>query len=143
MKNLGAHHLNNMIIFEKPKNITDTSYFVLTLSNGKEIYQNFESKTKYWEEVKKFLQSQNDLKIVGMRLIGRGKNIVMPTNQNGYFWGNKLIALYPSSLKVEFVGVGYYDGNSVFIRWFDKNNFNRTFTEERTKAKAGFFLIEN
>lgn len=140
------HLMNNMIMlnFEKSERITDTSYFVLQLSDGREIFQDFEPKIKQcWLRVQDFLQQNPNLAIVGMKLIARGRTFVLPSNQNGYFWGNKIIRVYPSKLQIDCVGIGYYDGNKVIVRWFSRNDFNKSIMEERSKSKAGFFLIEN
>ena len=60
----------------------------------------------------------------------------------GYFFGNKQHAIWggPQS---NYAGIGYYDGQKINVVWYKQPRFDHSFTEERTVANAGFFLIIN
>jgi hypothetical protein len=66
----------------------------------------------------------------------------MPPNQQGYFFGIRQHAVW-GGRQVNHIGIGYYDGQIINVGWYKQPLFNTSFTEERTVANAGFFLIKN
>lgn len=124
-------------------------YYVAELSNGKEIYQdNREKGVHAWIRLKQFLQVNPDLKIVGFRLMefntktNKSMSFDMEKNQKGYCFGKKMVKIFMGNVEVQGTCVGYYNGNIVKLFWISSDGEN-VGTEERTKEKAGFFLICN
>ena len=118
--------------------------FIASLSDGRTVIQDDRSGQKHaWGRLAKWMKNNTSISISNIRLQGpNGFNVAMPSNQNGYFFGKKQIAVWGSG-QANYVGVGYYDGQIVNVVWYKQPNFDHTATEERTAAKAGFFLIRN
>ncbi len=128
-------------------NVTDktpATRFLVSLSDGRTVIQDdLSGRKSAWIRLTEWLKANSDISISGLRLQGpNGVDISMPPNQKGYFWGNKQCAIWAGP-QHNYVGVGYYDGQKVNIVWHRQPNFNNSFTEERSVAKAGFFLIRN
>jgi len=122
---------------------TPKTRFLASLSDGRTVIQDERPNAKNaWIRLKKFIETNPGLSITGLRLQGPGgREYPMPPNQKGYFFGKKARKTFPGG-QATYVGVGYYDGNVVTIQWH-RENFSDSFTEDRTRQKAGFFLIEN
>lgn len=118
--------------------------FLASLSDGRTVIQNNCRDQKHaWIRLEKWLKSNPDISITEVRLQGPNNvDIKMPSNQKGYFYGQKQDAVWCGS-QSSFIGIGYYDGQIVNITWYRQPKFDQSFSEERTVAKAGFFLIEN
>lgn len=118
--------------------------FLASLSDGRTAIQQEGTGNKSgWVQLEKFLKENPSLKITGLRLQHpKISEVVMPSNQKGYFYGQKSLKVFPGG-QAHYIGIGYYDGNKVIIKWYRMPNFDSFKTEERAKEKAGFFLIEN
>ena len=118
--------------------------FLASLSDGRTVIQDDRPSERHaWARLAEWRKANPSISITGMRLQGpNGVDIKMPPNQNGYFFGQKQAAVWGGS-QSNFVGVGFYDGHSVNIAWHRQPSFDQSFTEDRTVAKAGFFLIQN
>ncbi len=118
--------------------------FLASLSDGTTaIQQNGTGRKSGWVNLKQYLKDNPGLKITGLRLQTKGRpEIVMPSNQKGYFFGNKSKRVFPGG-QAQYVGIGYYDGTIVTAKWYRAPFYDAFEVEERSKADAGFFLIEN
>lgn len=136
--------LDETLAFEITKD-TPSVRFIASLSDGRTVIQDdIHGQRAAWLRLTSFIKSNPHIKITCLRLQAPGNiDIAMPSNQKGYFFGNQLRAVYPPGTQVQHVGIGYYDGSKIAIRWFNTTRFQQTFTEDREKDKAGFFLIEN
>ena len=118
--------------------------FIASLSDGRTVIQDDRPKQKHAQtRLSEWLKVNKDINITGVRLQGpNGIDIKMPPNQTGYFFGHKTQAVWggPQS---NLIGIGYYDGQKILISWYKQPKFDQSLTEERSAAKAGFFLIEN
>jgi len=137
-------NLNDTVSFCVTKN-TPSIKFLASLSDGRTVIQDDIPNIKSaWIRLQDFLKANPDLKITCLRLQGPNNQMVdMPSNQRGYFFGNKVQKAFPFGGQIDSIGVGYYDGNNVHVRWYNTSNFKNLFNEQRTKAKAGFLLISN
>ncbi len=118
--------------------------FLASLSDGRTVIQDdLTGKKHAWSRLATWLKNNPGITITGLRLQGtRGFEVKMPANQQGYFFGNKLQAVWGGP-QFDYSGIGYYKGHVVNICWYKKPIFDSSFTEERTVEKAGFFLIKN
>lgn len=135
--------MNNkeLVSFEVPKN--QNKYYVATLSNGKEVFQDERKDAPHsWTRLKQFLQLNPDLKIIDFKLIEGNQSFDMPKLQKGYCFGKKMVKIFMGNTEVQGTCVGYYNGDTVKLFWISSDG-EQVGTEERTKEKAGFFLIEN
>jgi len=131
-----------LVSFTVPMNCN--KYYVATLSNNKEVFQDERKDGPHsWIRLKQFLQLNSDLKIVDFRLIEGNQAFSMPENQKGYCFGKKMVKIFMGNTEIEGTCVGYYNGDIVKLFWIDNNSGENVGTEERTKEKAGFFLICN
>lgn len=132
-----------MIAFEINGN-TPNIRFLASLSDGRTVIQdNIPGVKSAWVRLKDFLDENPSIKITCVRLQAPGgHDIAMPNGQKGYCFGNRQHRVYPGGQST-YVGIGYYDGKMAAFRWFNINDFSSNFAEEKTKEKAGFFLIEN
>lgn len=123
---------------------TPVTRFLVSLSDGRTVIQNdLPGKESAWVRLTVWLKANPNISISGMRLQGpNGVDIPMPPNQKGYFWGNRQCAVWAGP-QYNYTGIGYYDGQKVTVSWHRQPKFDNSFTEERTVAKAGFFLIRN
>lgn len=132
---------SEVVSFNKPNDME--AYYVVTLSDGQEIYQDTRLGQEHaWNRLKIFLSYNPSIKLVGMRLERNGVKFEMPQNQLGYFFGLKHKAIYPGPQQ-GYVGCGYFDGEIVSVRWFSNPGFKQSYVETRTPEQAGFFLIKN
>lgn len=125
-------------------NATPPIRFLASLSDGRTVIQdNCRNKEHAWTRLEKWLKSNPDISITEVRLQGPNRvDIKMPSNQKGYFYGQKQSAVWGGS-QGSYIGIGYYDGQKVNVTWYRQPRFDHSFSEERTVAKAGFFLIKN
>jgi len=123
---------------------TPTVKFLASLSDGRTVIQDdCCGKRHAWARLDQWLKVNPGVSITGVRLQGpKGVDIKMPSSQKGYFFGHKQHAVWGGS-QSNYVGIGYYDGQKINVCWYRQPNFDHTFTEERTVANAGFFLIQN
>lgn len=123
---------------------TPATRFLASLSDGRTVIQDVGQGRKHtWARLTEWIKQNPHVSITGIRLQGpNGIDIAVPSNQKGYFFGQKQHAVWGGPQHTYF-GVGYYDGQIVSIVWHRQPKFDNSFTEERTAAKAGFFLIEN
>lgn len=119
--------------------------FLASLSDGRTVIQdNREGQANSWVRLAAWLKVNSDVSITGIRLQGpNGIDIKTPSNQQGYFFGYKQNAVWGSALQGSYVGIGYFDGQKVNVSWHRQPLFDYSFTEDRTIANAGFFLIRN
>lgn len=124
--------------------VTPVVRFVVSLSDGRTVIQdNRPSQRHAWARLAEWLKANRDVSISGIRLQGpNGVDLKMPPNQKGYFFGQKQHAVWGGSQQ-NYFGVGYYDGQKINVAWYRQPKFDHSFTEERTVANAGFFLIQN
>ena len=123
---------------------TPTIRFVVSLSDGRTVIQDERPNQRHaWARLSEWLKVNPDISISSIRLQGpNGVDVKTPPNQKGYFYGQKQRAVWGGS-QHNYVGVGYYDGQKINVSWYRKPKFDHSFTEERTAANGGFFLIEN
>jgi hypothetical protein len=135
--------LDETLAFELTKT-TPVIRFVASLSDGRTVIEDVRaSQRTAWARLTQFIKANPQVQITCLRLQGpRGKEIVMPSNQNGYCFGYKHRKVHPGG-ETNFVGIGYYDGHKVLMRWFKTPNLDYGGNQERTKESAGFLLIEN
>lgn len=128
-------------------NVTDatpTVRFLASLSDGRTVIQDERPDEDHaWFRLTKWLKENSGIKITGLRLQGpNGVDVKMPSNQKGYFFGNKQHAVWGGSQDT-YCGIGYYDGQKINVGWHRQPDFDNSFAEERTVGSAGFFLIKN
>lgn len=118
--------------------------FVASLSDGRTVFQDDLFNVRHaWARLDDWLKSNKDIAISNLRIQGpNGIDLKMPSNQKGYFFGQKQYAVWGCE-QSNYLGVGYYDGQKISVAWYRQPNFDHSFTEERTVANAGFFLIRN
>lgn len=131
------------IAFEVNENTPDVR-FLASLSDGRTVIQDdIKDKRHAWLRLQKFLESNTELSITGLRLQCGDKTIAtMPSNQQGYFFGMKGRKVHPGG-EAHYVGLGYYDGQVVTVNFHRLPNLDHMFSEDKTRAQAGFMLIEN
>lgn len=135
--------MNETVAFEVNEN-TPPIRFLASLSDGRTVIQDDIRGVKAaWRRLADFIRDNPSIQITCVRLQGpKGHDIAMPSGQQGYFFGNKHHRVFPGGQST-FMGIGYYDGNKVAVRWFNVLDLNKNFSEEKTKENAGFSLIEN
>ena len=118
--------------------------WLASLSDGRTVIQDDRPNAPAaWHRLREFLVANPGLAITGLRLQGvKGKELTVLSHQPGYFFGFKGQAIVGGPQQ-HYVGIGYYDGNSVIINWLALPHFNHQFSEQRSKERAGFMLIEN
>ena len=118
--------------------------FLASLSDGRTVIQGGGTGNAHtWSLLAKFLQENPDIKITCLRLQAPGKDeIVMPSNQAGYYFGRKHIRVFQGG-SANYIGIGYYDGNKVMMQWHRTPLFDHCIVEEVDPVVAGFFLIKN
>jgi len=130
-----------LVSFTVPMNCN--KYYVATLSNNKEVFQDERKDGPHsWIRLKQFLQLNSDLKIVDFRLIEGNKSFDMPKLQKGYCFGKKMVKIFMANVEVQGICIGYYDGISATLFWISDDG-EMVGKETRDKTKCGFFLIEN
>lgn len=134
-----------MVKFEVTKQ-TPKIRFLASLSDGRTVIEDkVPGKENAWFRLQKYLQQNPHIKITGLRLqdVKRNTIVNMPSNQRGYFLSKKQIKVFPGGSEVKFMGLGYYDGNMVTVRWLKQPGLQKSNCETKTKAQAGSFLIVN
>lgn len=123
---------------------TPATKFIASLSDGRTVIHDNRPKERHaWARLSVWLKDNPTIVVTGMRLQGpKGVDIKMPPNQKGYFFGQKQHAVWGGP-QYNYVGVGYFDGQIINVSWYRQPLFDHSFTEERTVANAGFFLIKN
>lgn len=125
-------------------NTTPPVKFIASLSDGRTVIQDDRSGQRHaWARLTEWLKANPKISISNIRLQGpNGVDIPMPAGQKGYFFGQKQHAVWGGD-QHNYLGVGYYDGQKINVGWYRQPKFDHSFTEERTVADAGFFLIQN
>ncbi len=123
---------------------TPATRFLASLSDGRTVIQdNSPGKRHAWARLAKWMEDNPDISITSIRLQGPNSvDVKIPPGQKGYFFGQKQHAVV-NGPQYGYVGVGYYDGQTINVSWYRQPQFDHSFTEERTVANAGFFLIRN
>jgi hypothetical protein len=118
--------------------------FLASLSDSTTVIQDSPPGEQHaWVRLQQYLKDNPGLTITGLRLQHPSRDeVVMPSGQEGYFFGNKLFKVFQGG-QSDYVGIGYYDSAIVSISWYRIPHFDHCRTEERSLAKAGFFLITN
>lgn len=134
---------DNTLAFSVSDN-TPVVKFVVSLSDGRTvIHDNRKNQKHAWARLSDWLKVNSEISISNMRLQGpNGVDLKMPPGQKGYFFGQKQHAVWGGP-QFNYVGIGYYDGQKINVAWYRQPKFDHSFTEERTVANAGFFLIKN
>jgi hypothetical protein len=113
-----------------------------TLSNGLKICGATDDGT--WITLRERLKNESiritEFSIGNQHGVGK-----IDSNADGYFLGNKTIAILPSTLNINLVAIGYWKNydDKVRIKWYDVNTMNLVFTEARPLNECGEFLIKN
>lgn len=136
--------INDSILAFSVTDKTPVVRFLASLSDGRTVIQDDRSTHRHaWARLAEWLKSNPDISITGIRLQGPNSvDIKMPASQSGYFFGQKQHAVWGGP-QLNYIGVGYYDGQKINVAWYRQPKFDHSFTEERTVANAGFFLIQN
>lgn len=131
------------VAFEVNTNTPDIR-FLASLSDGRTVVEDeVDGERHAWVRLSRFMKENPTLSITGLKLQRpNGPEIVMPSNQQGYFIGKKQRKVFPGG-EAEYLGIGFYDGTVVSCSFNKLPNFDHQFTEDKTKAKAGFMLIDN
>ena len=131
------------VSFEVNANTPDIR-FLASLSDGRTVIENeLPGERHAWIRLGKFLKENPTLKITGLKLQRpNGPEIIMPSNQQGYFIGKKQRKVFPGN-EASYIGIGFYDGQVVSCSFYKLPNFDDQFTEDKSRAKAGFMLISN
>lgn len=126
-------------------NQTPIIRFLASLSDGRTVIQDNrpDPERHAWARLDEWLKVNPGISITGLRLQGpKNIDIKIPPNQQGYFFGQKQHVVWGGP-QANYIGVGYYDSQKVNVCWYRQPHFDHSFTEERTVANAGFFLIQN
>lgn len=117
---------------------------IVSLSDGRTVIEDNRSNDRHvWARLAIWMKDNPTISISGIRLQGpNGIDLKMPPNQSGYFFGKKQHAVWGGP-QHNYKGIGYYDGQKINVAWYRQPKFDHSFTEERTIANAGFFLIRN
>lgn len=133
------------VAFEVNANTPDIR-FLASLSDGRTVVEDVAEGVRArhaWIRLSRFLKENPTLSITGLKLQRpNGPEIIMPSNQQGYFIGKKQRKVFPGG-ESEYLGIGFYDGSVVSCSYYKLPNFDHQFTEDKSKAKAGFMLITN
>lgn len=131
------------VAFEVNVNTPDVR-FLASLSDGRTVVEDVvEGERHAWIRLSRFMKENPTLSITGLKLQRpNGPEIIMPSNQEGYFIGKKQRKVFPGG-EAEYLGIGFYDGSVVSCSFHKLPNFDHQITEDKTKAKAGFMLITN
>lgn len=134
---------DSLLAFDVQKD-TPSIRFLASLSDGRTVIQDDRPQQKHaWVRLQEWLKNNPSVSITEIRLQGpKNIDIKMPSNQMGYFFG-KLVNAVWGGPQSDYVGIGYYDGQKVNVCWYRQPSFDHSFAEEKTVAKAGFFLIKN
>lgn len=97
-----------------------------------------------WKNLAKYISS-NNLDIISCEISSKIGLGYIDKNREGYFIGNKVIALINSGQQVHLTGIGYWNKStkSCHIKWYNSKNMELVNTEARTEEHSGFFLIKN
>lgn len=124
--------------------LTPQVRFLASLSDGRTVIQDNRPKIPHaWSRLNDWLKKNPGISITNLRLQGpKNVDISMPQNQKGYFLGHKHCGVWGGS-QSNYIGIGYFDGETVNIVWHRQPLFDDSMAEERDIAGAGFFLIQN
>jgi len=125
---------------------TDTTpniRFLVSLSDGRTIVEDHRDGDRPWIRVRKFLQ-ETGLHITEVRVQNKNFQRIhsTPANQKGYFYGEKITGIWPGS-NARFVGIGYYDGDKVHVKWYVKPHLNQVQPQTRSVESCKEFLWIN
>jgi hypothetical protein len=121
----------------------DEPYFIALLSNGHTLVQDLKETPNTWIRLGNLIK--DGIKISQLQITFQNRQVIgSPMNQPGYFFGRKITAVWPMGKnEPALTGLGHVDENNVVqITWY-RNDGSIHSKEERSKDKAGFFLIEN
>jgi len=129
------------VAFEVNGNTPDIR-FLASLSDGRTVVEDVvEGERHAWIRLSRFLKENPTISVTGLKLQRpNGPEIIMPSNQQGYFLGKKQRKVFPGG-EAEYLGIGFYDGSVVSCSFYKLPNFDHQITEDKSKAKAGFMLI--
>lgn len=98
-----------------------------------------------WKLIKQTIHQSNDLQITELSIANDIGSGTIDKNCDGYFIGNKSIALLGSSGKIELVGIGYWKKNEdvVRVKWYHKDSMRLFMTEAKPLKDCDLFLIKN
>lgn len=127
---------------------TDTTpniRFLVSLSDGRTIVEDARpGEARPWMRVRKFLK-ESGLHITELRVQNKDFQVVKgtPPNQKGYFYGEKIIGIWPGGANARFVGIGYYDGDKVHVKWYVKPHLAQMEPDVRTVESCNEMLFIN
>ena len=131
------------VAFEVNENTPDIR-FLASLSDGRTVVEDeVEGERHAWVRLSRFMKENPTLSITGLKLQRpNGPEIIMPSNQQGYFIGKKQRKVFPGG-EAAYLGIGFYDGLVVSCSFHKLPNFDHQITEDKSKVNAGFMLITN
>lgn len=135
---------DEILAFETTKQ-TPSIRFLASLSDGRTVIQDNRGNgvEHAWKRLGNWIKANPNITITELRLQGpKGVDVKTPANQQGYFFGQKMQAVWRGT-QFNAVGIGYYDGEVISVIWHKVPQFNQSYSETRTVANAGFFLIQN
>lgn len=97
-----------------------------------------------WKTLKPYLD-KNNLKILELEISNKSGVGRIDKNCDGYFIGNKIIAVLNQPGQETFVGIGYWRKNEdvVRIKWYDAETMELKNTEARKLEETGISLVKN
>lgn len=115
--------------------------FIAKLSNNEII--NEPISILYWNKLRNKLIN-NNLKIIELQISSPAGSATIDKNSDGYFIGNKAVAVLFRSSSVRYIGIGYYRtiDDIVRIKWYNEN-MELQFVETKKPDDCGEFLIKN
>lgn len=139
-----SNTINDSLLTFSVTDETPKIRFLASLSDGRTVIQDNRSGAQHaWIRLARWLKDNPKITVTGIRLQGPNSiDFKTPSNQSGYFFGQKQYAVWGGP-QHNYIGIGYYDGQKVNIIWYRKPKFDHSFSEERSVAEAGFFLIKN
>jgi hypothetical protein len=98
-----------------------------------------------WRELGKRLGDEWHHTIVSLSLSGANAGATIDSNADGYYIGNKVIAIFPFTQQIDLCGIGYWKKheNVVRIKWYRKDTMELVFTEAKPTNECEGFLIKN
>lgn len=118
--------------------------FLASLSDGRTVIQDDRPGEPHaWHRLKDFLKANPGLAITCLRLQApHGFDMPTPPNQKGYVFGYASGVLLGAG-SISKVGIGFYDGTTCLIQWYERNTMQPVNAEQQTTEQCGFKLILN